>query len=64
MGNVSVQIEDEYNCLHHTVPTNPNEFLEQLTKVKTKISFVSNANKTKSNERRNSNGLPNNLKGN
>jgi len=40
MRNVSVQIEDEYNCLHPTVPTNPKKLVEQLTKIETKLGSV------------------------
>ena len=38
MRNVSVQIEDEYNCLHNTVPTDPKLLVEQLTRIETKLS--------------------------
>jgi len=38
MRNVSVQMEDEYNCIHNTVPTNPKKLVEQLTKIETKLS--------------------------
>ena len=37
MRNVSVQIEDKYNCLHNIVPTNPKKLVEQLTKIETKL---------------------------
>ena len=40
MRNVSVQVEDEYNCLHNIVPTNPKQLVEQLTKIKTKLGSV------------------------
>ena len=40
MRNVSVQIEDEYNCLHSVVPTNPKKLVEQLTKIETKLGGV------------------------
>jgi len=40
MRNVSVQIEDEYNCLHNIVPTNPKKLVEQLTKIETKLGSV------------------------
>jgi hypothetical protein len=40
MRNVSVQIEDEYNCLHNVVPTNPKKLVEQLTKIEMKLGSV------------------------
>ena len=54
MRNVSVQIEDEYNCLHPMVPTNPKKLVEQLTKIETKLGSVV----VPSSDRRKSEGLP------
>jgi hypothetical protein len=40
MRNVSVQIEDEYNCLHPMVPMNTKKLVKQLTKIETKLGSV------------------------
>ena len=40
MRNVSVQVENEYNCFPNIVPTNPKKSVEQLTKIKTKLGSV------------------------
>ena len=42
MRNVSPKMEDEYNCLHDTVPTDPKKLVEQLTKIETKLRTISN----------------------
>lgn len=35
MRNVSVQVEDENNCMYDIAPTNPKKLVEQLTKIET-----------------------------
>ncbi len=40
MRNTSVRMEDEYNCLHNNVPTDPKMLVDQLTKIETKLGSV------------------------
>mgnify|MGYP000875615735 FL=1 len=40
MRNVSIQMEDEYNCLHENVPTDPKKLVDQLTRIETKVRSV------------------------
>ena len=40
--NVTPKMEDEYNCLYDTVPTDPNRLVEKLTKIETKLQIISN----------------------
>jgi len=51
MRNVTPKMEDEYNCLHDTVPTDPKKLVEQLTKIETKLRTISIEEK-KSNDHR------------
>jgi hypothetical protein len=60
MRNVTVQIEDEYNCLHNVVPTNPKKLVEQLTKIETKLNSNVTSNKTSNDRRKSSEGQPEN----
>jgi hypothetical protein len=46
MRNVTPKMEDEYNCLHDTVPTDPKKLVEQLTKIETKLRTISNEQRT------------------
>jgi hypothetical protein len=52
MRNVTVRMEDEYNCLHNNVPTDPKTLVEQLTKIETKLSSVRGNDKVKADDRR------------
>ena len=52
MRNASVRMEDEYNCLHNDVPTDPKTLLDQLTKIETKINSVRGPDKVKADDRR------------
>ena len=51
MRNVTPKMEDEYNCLHDTVPTDPKKLVEQLTKIETKLRTISSETQ-KSNDHR------------
>ena len=42
MRNVTVCMEDEYNCLHNNVPTDPKTLVDQLTKIETKLNSDKN----------------------
>ena len=46
MRNVHPKMEDEYNCLHDTVPTDPKKLVEQLTRIETKLRTISNEHKS------------------
>ena len=46
MRNVTAKMEDEYNCLHDTVPTDPKLLVEQLTKIERKLETISSENKS------------------
>ena len=50
MQHVSPRMEDEYNCLCDTVPTDPKKLVAQLTKIETKLRTISNEN-SKSHDR-------------
>jgi hypothetical protein len=46
MRNVTPKMEDEYFCLHDTVPTDPKKLVEQLTRIETKLRTISNEHKS------------------
>jgi hypothetical protein len=46
MRNVTPKMEDEYNCLHDTVPTDPKKLVDQLTRIETKLRTISNEHKS------------------
>ena len=48
MRSVNPNIEDEYNCLHANVPTDPKKLVEQLTRIETKIVSADKDSKIKS----------------
>ena len=45
MQSISPMMEDEYNCMTDSLPTNPKKLVELLSKIETKLKNVQAENK-------------------